>query len=236
MKDQYFGDVNDYRKYGLLRALESVTGLSLGVCWLLTSDDGGTDGGFTDFLLQPGQWRRYDPPLYDELRRLLDPGTRRSVQHVRTWSLIPGARYYEAGLADGSGRERYIDGALDALQECPVVFFDPDNGVEVPSIRFGGRGSSKYIYWQEMEQAYRRGHTLVVYQHFAREKREQHIARLAEQFRQRLQAPMIASFRTPRVVFFLAVQSDHIDKFAGLHERVRETWGDQIRPCQHTCD
>jgi hypothetical protein len=46
MKNQYFGDVNDYRKYGLLRALQSTWNGSLLVAWMLTPDDGGRDGRF----------------------------------------------------------------------------------------------------------------------------------------------------------------------------------------------
>jgi hypothetical protein len=53
LKNQYFGDVNDYRKYGLLRALSSVTGLPVGVCWLLTMDDGRSDGEFRRYLEEP---------------------------------------------------------------------------------------------------------------------------------------------------------------------------------------
>ena len=44
MKDQYFGDVNDFRKYGLLRLLTLQDGLRLGVCWMLTAPDGRPDG------------------------------------------------------------------------------------------------------------------------------------------------------------------------------------------------
>jgi hypothetical protein len=44
MKDQYFGDVNDYLKYGLLRCFAEA-GWRVGVCWMLTPDDGGRDGG-----------------------------------------------------------------------------------------------------------------------------------------------------------------------------------------------
>ena len=33
MKDQYFGDINDYRKYGLLRPIIASSG------WMLTPDD-----------------------------------------------------------------------------------------------------------------------------------------------------------------------------------------------------
>ena len=35
MKNQYFGDITDYRKYGILRVLESA-GIKTGVCWMLT--------------------------------------------------------------------------------------------------------------------------------------------------------------------------------------------------------
>lgn len=45
MKDQYFGDVNDYRNYGPLPALQSQGNGSLLVAWMLTLDDGGRDGG-----------------------------------------------------------------------------------------------------------------------------------------------------------------------------------------------
>ena len=40
MKNQYFGDINDYRKYGLLRLIAKKTGLKIGICWMLTPDDG----------------------------------------------------------------------------------------------------------------------------------------------------------------------------------------------------
>jgi hypothetical protein len=45
MKNQYFGDINDYRKYGLLRMLQSSGGGRLLVAWMLTPDDGSRDGG-----------------------------------------------------------------------------------------------------------------------------------------------------------------------------------------------
>ena len=44
MKNQYFGDANDFRKYGLLRTLQRTADLNVGVCWCLTDDDGGGGG------------------------------------------------------------------------------------------------------------------------------------------------------------------------------------------------
>src|SRR5689334_17138573 len=46
MKHQYFGDVNDYRKYGLLRSIQKEAGLRVAVCWMLTPNDGRSDGKF----------------------------------------------------------------------------------------------------------------------------------------------------------------------------------------------
>ena len=74
VKDQYFGDVNDYRKYGILRGLIEGSQLRLGVCWLRTVNDGRQDGEFRQYLQRPERWRHHDPELYDALRRLLDQG------------------------------------------------------------------------------------------------------------------------------------------------------------------
>ena len=39
MKNQYFGDMYDYIKYGLLRQLSGCGKVSLAVCWMLTEND-----------------------------------------------------------------------------------------------------------------------------------------------------------------------------------------------------
>ncbi len=57
MKNQYFGDVNDYRKYGLLRALQGDGAGGLLVAWMLTPDDGSGDGGLRSYLAGPRRWR-----------------------------------------------------------------------------------------------------------------------------------------------------------------------------------
>jgi hypothetical protein len=51
MKDQYFGDINDFRKYGLLRLLCVSDRLRLGVCWMLTDTDSRTDGSFLTIFI-----------------------------------------------------------------------------------------------------------------------------------------------------------------------------------------
>jgi hypothetical protein len=56
MKDQYFGDINDYRKYGLLRSIASAAGFRMLVAWMLTHDDGSNDGQFVFYLHNSGKW------------------------------------------------------------------------------------------------------------------------------------------------------------------------------------
>jgi hypothetical protein len=77
MKNQYFGDVNDYRKYGLLRAIIEASHLRVLVAWMLTPDDGSSDGKFVSYLEQPEKWSKYDPQLFQHIRSMLSGGQRR---------------------------------------------------------------------------------------------------------------------------------------------------------------
>jgi hypothetical protein len=234
MKDQYFGDINDYRKYGLLRVLGSLMQLPIGVCWMLTAPDERSDGEFRRYLDQPIRWRGHDPELYDRLRLLLTPGTGRSVQLARSWELIAGATYHEELLQDNAASRRgYFDRAWTALAACPIIFLDPDNGIEVSSKRVGNKGSSKYVYWDELVETYDRGHSLVIYQHFVRQERDGFVTRLAAQLASRLRAPVVDSFRTANVVFFLVARPEHAAAFARAHDLIQDRWAGQIRASAH---
>jgi hypothetical protein len=167
MKNQYFGDVNDFRKYGLLRTLQRASGLAVGVCWFLTVDDGAGDGELRNYLKHPGRWRHYDPELYDKLQRLLDAEVQRSVSRASEWELVPGASYFDTVLRDHRlARAEYFKAARQVLRNSDLVFVDPDNGIEVPSTKLGAAGSSKYVYWEELQTMYGGGQSILVYQHF----------------------------------------------------------------------
>lgn len=60
MQNRYVGDIGDFGKYGLLKALAG-HGLRLGVHWCLNTDDeDSSDGNLTDYL----DLRACDPALY----------------------------------------------------------------------------------------------------------------------------------------------------------------------------
>jgi hypothetical protein len=57
VKDQYVGDVDDYLKYALSRALTNRSE-RLVVVWMLTPSDERTDGRRLSYLGQPQRYRR----------------------------------------------------------------------------------------------------------------------------------------------------------------------------------
>jgi hypothetical protein len=196
VQDCYVGDVGDFGKYGLLRALcaEDLTwgtrtyDLSLGVVWYLTPDEEVTaDGGHVGWTRQDATtMRRYmtcDPELYHALLRMLRDGDR-SVRAVRERGVLPeGTVFYEKVLTfagtPGIGRaakERRLErrkawawDALAATRGCDVVFPDPDNGLEPRAGLPRHRLTGpKYAYFDELAPYLDRGQSLVVYHHLHR--------------------------------------------------------------------
>jgi hypothetical protein len=233
MKNQYFGDINDYRKYGLLRVLSNDRRHKIGVCWMLTPDDKRSDGRFIRYLKQADVWRSYDPMLFDHLARSVDIDHVRNVQQAASSMILPFTSFYSKLLTDQpEERRKYFSEMSDKFAKMETVFFDPDNGLEVKSKPSGKKDSSKYLYWNEVIEAFSNGHSILVYQHFGRENRGTFVARIEMAFQSRLKPSAVYSFRTPRVVFFLASQRRHIGHFRRHAERVARIWENQICVCQ----
>lgn len=233
MKNQYFADVNDYRKYGLLRILTGLGVLKTAIGWMLTEGDLRGDGKFIRYLTAPKRWKRHDPELFDSLRACLAQSNGQTVLSAEDHNLIPAAIYYSELLASApSERERYFNQLRQLAAGQDLVFFDPDNGIEVKSVRYGCRNSNKYIYWRELTDFFTAGHSLLVYQHFAREERGAFVQKRVDQFYERMPGVRMFAFSTPRVVFFLAAQKRHAPAFENACERILTAWHGQITPKQ----
>jgi hypothetical protein len=197
--------VNDFRKYGLLRALAGDGELRVGVCWMLTRGDGRADGSRRSYLERPDRWRSLDPALFDALCR-----SRLSVVEARKRRLIPGAVFHEELLSDHRAeRTGFFVRLLAAAHSCSLIFFDPDNGLDVGSVVRGRKGSSKYLHRDELRQAFRAGHSVLVYQHFPRVARGPYAGRLAGEVRDLVGADAVWRFETAHVLFLLAAQARH---------------------------
>lgn len=170
MKNQYFGDINDYRKYGILRALAG-DDVQILICWMLTPNDARADGKFIQYLTDPCRWQAYDPVLFDVLQAEVLTRGRRDVACVKERMLIGRATFVDA-ILDGTAASRnsWLAELRQKRKNADLVFFDPDNGIEVPSTPKTRRDSRKYVYWDELEETWRTGASLLVYQHFRREE------------------------------------------------------------------
>jgi hypothetical protein len=208
VKHQYVGDINDYRKYALLRALSAGSANRIGVCWMLTPDDGGTDGGKLAYLQQPEQHRRFDPELFDILRLAASKPEDRRLDSIEQSHVIPGAEYMSAPLFDGlAPRRAYMMNVSRAFKSAHLVFFDPDNGLET-SLPMGRARSSKYLYLEEVAYIYEGRRSLLIYQHFPRVERATFMAQRTEQLRGIAPGCAVWAFTTSHVVFFLLVHPE----------------------------
>ena len=90
MKEQYIGDVNDYRKYALLRLLAKEGGVKVGVCWMLTQPDGRKDGGKLAYLTDTKRrWDAPDESLFNLLKGVTGCSESRCISELQKQQLIP---------------------------------------------------------------------------------------------------------------------------------------------------
>ena len=225
MKNQYVGDINDFRKYGLIRTLLGNDRLTAGVFWLLTPDDGRQDGSRLQYLNNGNHEGTLDPVLFSKLHNAVHTRRERSVAIIEDMGLLPRTRFVSDLIPDNAtGRSTVFRAGMAQLANCDLIFFDPDNGLEVKSKQLGSKGSNKYLYLNEVESAFHRGHSLLIYQHFPREKRPQYIAKRVLQLRQKTSNAVIFSIATDHVCFFLVAQPRHLRDFQIQVETLRSKW------------
>lgn len=170
MQDRYAGDVGDFVKLGLLRALSP--GRRLGIAWYRFPDEGhNTDGRHVGYLNR-AELRALDPVLFDHLRGVTL--ARRSIA-----SLLPvlrGAASFDDSLDMGAvaisyrrhWRQQWFARALERLEDCDIVFADPDNGIVDDDDRRKGRSVfGKQMPLSEVRQL-SRDRCAVIYHHNTR--------------------------------------------------------------------
>lgn len=203
MKDQYVADINDYVKYALLRTLAAAHHGALHVCWMRTAPDDRRDGLRLGYLQEPVRFRGLDPLVFDALSAIA-ARRRRTVRAIQHSSILPGACFHHAVLSDAAPeRARYFERLWSLAKDEDLVFFDPDNGLEVTSVPMGRRGSSKYLFWQELERTLALGCSALVYQHFPRVPHDLFVKRMLSQLARRFPARESFALSTPSVVYLV---------------------------------
>ncbi len=230
MKDQYFGDLNDFEKYGLLRALGGYGRLSTAVCWALTENDSRSDGSRTDYLREPTTWRPHDPVVFDHLHEQVLQKHIRRVRAIERAEILPNCRFFGGILPDDASlRDDYFERFFDFAEGADLVFFDPDNGLGVKSVARGRKGSSKYLYRCELERTFLAGYSVLFYQHFPRRPRDEFMKGAVGQLSQLGGLRSVVSFSSSHVAFILLVQPHHTAKFFHNAEGFAQRWGGLVR-------
>ena len=181
MQDRYAGDIGDYGKFGMLRALAS-EGLSVGVNWYLVETPQQEASVNDGQKLIPERLTSCDPALADTLLAI-SRGPGRSVRVLEQADLVPGASYFSEPVPV-DGRPAWHARALAALAGADVVFLDPDNGLLVKSVGKRSARAPKYALYEEVADYVARGQGVVVYNHRSRKQADVYFgeisAKLAE--------------------------------------------------------
>ena len=182
MQNRYVGDIGDYAKYSLLRALSR--GCKLGVSWYLFPDEDSGNGGHIGYLLRPDKWREPDPVTFYMLRKIVGDAFDkiheqkiRSVAAIEQSGLLPDATFWnrmtvstpcKGGPDLAERRRKWFQESMECLEDCDIVFADPDNGLkEQEKFKPGQCKSGKSICEDEARRFAEGGRPVVVYHHNA---------------------------------------------------------------------
>jgi len=191
MKNQYFADVGDFGKYGMLGYLSDKS-LNIGINWYLTENDTKTDGKFVDYFNKP-DYLLCDKELHDFLHKCIVQG-RREVSELSKFSRYSDIITYNEiikvdhiNALSPEGRDRrskvrkeWFQNSMDKLKQCDLIFCDPDNGIETRSLSYVGKDSVKYVFVEEIKEMINQGKSVICYNHRDRSKELDYFIRFNE--------------------------------------------------------
>ena len=162
MQNRYVGDIGDYLKLGILRALSP--GYRLGVAWWLFPDEfHNGDGRHIGYLNRPEKWRHFDPDLFDILVGVVSSG-QRNVRALEASDILPGAIFADEVIpSDGllaqrrQARHEWFVRMKDSLTGTDLSFVDPDNGIEPAGYSHGSAKAGESVLLSELRELARPG-------------------------------------------------------------------------------
>jgi hypothetical protein len=231
LKNQYFGDQNDYFKYDLLIFLaEGLSGLKrLSAIWMLTANDKSNDGGKRGY--PTGKFR---DSLHEFLQNPEHP--ERKVSRLKNYfeKRSFGFEFHsyrddlESGEFRDENRDQYFAEIPDEFLKSALVFIDPDNGLEPRA--GGGKDKSKYVKLSDLDTLLGRMDTksiAVIYQHLPRMHRKLFLYGLQRDLKQNLKdfqrCPVPISIHNNQIAFLIVAKEKR------RQEEVKTLLGDYVR-------
>jgi hypothetical protein len=168
MQDRYAGDVGDFGKFALLRALANDR--RIGVCWYRTdgSLEKNLDGRHTAYLNKRDEYRFLDPNVFDalsDIKSQSELGKQRSIAQLEAANLLKTAIYHDGFVPPSKiERSQWKNEMCAKVNECDFVFLDPDNGLSESGF------SIKHVRLDEIQTLRRQQRSLLLYCHQDRTK------------------------------------------------------------------
>ncbi len=212
----------------LLRLITKESNIKIGFCWMLTEPDDRTDGNRLDYFHQAEKYSKYDPPLYDFLNDCVMVRHSRNIHEIEKKRLLPGCTFFSEPLQDGrQEREEYSRDFKSLAKASDLLFFDTDNGVEV-SIPVGRKYSSKYLYWNEIEELSSTGKSLLIFQYHRHVKYDDFLKELHSDFESKTGVTPFCYYRTSFATMILALQDKLTPDFSRINNVIREKWQEEF--------
>ena len=161
MQDNYIGDIGDYGKYGLLRAV-CAEKMVLSVNWYRVEPKKPAKQDDVNYLFEPQRYREYDPVLFDALHKVVVQKQERRIEEIEQANLFSATFSSETISVD---RSMWHKRALRRTEAAKVVFLDPDNGLETIKMHQTNGATKKHVKWEELRDYYTRGQNVILYQH-----------------------------------------------------------------------
>jgi hypothetical protein len=220
MQDRYAGDVGDFGKFALLRALSPKR--RLGVCWYLVENpEQNNDGRHRSFLDDPKTFRDLDADVFDAMMTFRDSPSSRNVRALEQLGLLPSAKFHGHPVPlDNQKRVTWFEAMLRGVDGCDLVFLDPDNGLETTDL------SHKSVAITEISSLAAGGKSVLLYHHQTRRKGgasaeyEHMIGQVFDAGVRRAQAVRLRPYSS-RFYFLLDGDDDFHEKLAAFADR----WG-----------
>jgi hypothetical protein len=206
-----------------------VNRVHLAIVWCLFPDENHNNDGRHITYLKKEEFRHLDPKLFNKLKVLVENGSR-EVSAIAAERLLPPqtmffgkhiAKQFEHGSRflpseRVAYRAEWLSDCLAATRDREIVFFDPDNGIEIASVDKKHPKAGKYVFWDELRQFWDRGQSLIIYHHL---NRTASVYQQMNALTERLSREIPGRYRLVRLIFrrgscrsyWLLLQSDIAD-------------------------
>ena len=166
MQNRYVADAGDFGKYLLLKIL-CKNDLLLGVNWCLVENEShNNDGKHIAYLeKEKSIFPAADLELFNQLKLIISQASKNISSIEQSGILLTNTLFFSDFIPFKSERINWHHKSLSILSNSDIIFYDPDNGLEVKSYSVNSIKAPKYVFFHEIRETWQSSKSIVIYQH-----------------------------------------------------------------------